>query len=111
VPDINCAERLKATRAAGRFYGFSVLYCMTTSLSGHGEGLAPWVQKEAARALSRGGSSSVRRALRTRSTTCTNSNRSSTGPRQLPSMSESGPFIAHATTFYLVTEVHHEIRP
>ena len=39
--DINCAERLEGNAGplGSLFYGFSVLYCMTTSLSGHGEGL------------------------------------------------------------------------
>jgi len=39
--DINCAERLEGNVGArgSLFYGLSVLYCMTTSLSGHGEGL------------------------------------------------------------------------
>jgi len=39
--DINCAEHLEGNAGplGSLFYGFSVLYCMTTSLSGHGEGL------------------------------------------------------------------------
>jgi SAM-dependent methyltransferase len=39
--DINCAERLEGNAGplGGLFYGCSVLYCMTTSLSGQGEGL------------------------------------------------------------------------
>src|SRR6266700_4796815 len=39
--DINCAERLEGNAGplGSLFYGFSVLYRMTTSLSGHGEGL------------------------------------------------------------------------
>ncbi len=39
--DINCAENLEGNVGplGSLFYGFSVLYCMTTSLSGHGEGL------------------------------------------------------------------------
>jgi len=39
--DINCAEQLEGNAGplGSLFYGFSVLYCMTTSLSGHGEGL------------------------------------------------------------------------
>ena len=39
--EINCAEHLEGNAGplGSLFYGFSVLYCMTTSLSGHGEGL------------------------------------------------------------------------
>jgi SAM-dependent methyltransferase len=39
--DINCAEHLEGNAGplGSLFYGVSVLYCMTTSLSGHGEGL------------------------------------------------------------------------
>ena len=39
--DINCAEHLEGNAGplGSLFYGFSVLYCMTTSLSSHGEGL------------------------------------------------------------------------
>ncbi len=39
--DINCAEHLEGNAGplGSLFYGFSVLYCMTTSLSGNGEGL------------------------------------------------------------------------
>jgi SAM-dependent methyltransferase len=39
--DINCAEHLEGNAGplGSLFYGFSVLYCMTTSLAGHGEGL------------------------------------------------------------------------
>jgi SAM-dependent methyltransferase len=39
--DINCAEYLEGNAGplGSLFYGFSVLYCMTTSLSSHGEGL------------------------------------------------------------------------
>ncbi len=39
--DINCAEHLEGNAGplASLFYGCSVLYCMTTSLSDHGEGL------------------------------------------------------------------------
>ena len=39
--DINCAERLEGNAGplGSLFYGFSILYCMTTSLAGHGEGL------------------------------------------------------------------------
>jgi 2-polyprenyl-3-methyl-5-hydroxy-6-metoxy-1,4-benzoquinol methylase len=39
--DINCAEHPEGNAGplASLFYGVSVLYCMTTSLSGHGEGL------------------------------------------------------------------------
>jgi len=39
--DINCAEHLEGNAGplGSLFYGCSVLYCMTTSLSGHGEGL------------------------------------------------------------------------
>jgi SAM-dependent methyltransferase len=39
--DINCADRLEGNAGplGSLFYGFSVLYCMTTSLSAHGEGL------------------------------------------------------------------------
>jgi SAM-dependent methyltransferase len=39
--DINCAEHMEGNAGplGSLFYGFSVLYCMTTSLSGNGEGL------------------------------------------------------------------------
>jgi len=39
--EINCAEHLEGNAGplGSLFYGLSVLYCMTTSLSGHGEGL------------------------------------------------------------------------
>lgn len=39
--DINCSEKLEenAGPLGSLFYGFSMLYCMTTSLAGHGEGL------------------------------------------------------------------------
>ncbi len=39
--EINCSERLEenAGPLGALFYGFSVLYCMTTSLAGGGEGL------------------------------------------------------------------------
>ena len=39
--DINCDEHLErnAGPLGSLFYGFSILYCMTTSLAGHGEGL------------------------------------------------------------------------
>jgi 2-polyprenyl-3-methyl-5-hydroxy-6-metoxy-1,4-benzoquinol methylase len=39
--DINCADHLEGNAGplGSFFYGVSVLYCMTTSLSGHGEGL------------------------------------------------------------------------
>src|SRR2546429_4504222 len=39
--DINCAEHLEGNAGplASRSYAFRVLYCKTTSLSGHGEGL------------------------------------------------------------------------
>ncbi len=39
--DINCAEHLEGNAGplGSLFYGVSVLYCMTTSLAGHGEGL------------------------------------------------------------------------
>jgi SAM-dependent methyltransferase len=39
--DINCAEHLEGNAGplGSLFYGCSVLYCMTTSLSGQGEGL------------------------------------------------------------------------
>ena len=39
--DINCSDKLEemAGPLGSLFYGFSVLYCMTTSLAGHGEGL------------------------------------------------------------------------
>jgi SAM-dependent methyltransferase len=39
--DINCAEHLEGNAGplGSLFYGFSVLYCLTTSLAGHGEGL------------------------------------------------------------------------
>jgi 2-polyprenyl-3-methyl-5-hydroxy-6-metoxy-1,4-benzoquinol methylase len=39
--DINCAEHLEGNAGplGSLFYGVSMLYCMTTSLSGHGEGL------------------------------------------------------------------------
>jgi SAM-dependent methyltransferase len=39
--EINCAEQLEGNAGplGSLFYGCSVLYCMTTSLSGHGEGL------------------------------------------------------------------------
>jgi SAM-dependent methyltransferase len=39
--DINCAEHLEGNAGplGSLFYGVGVLYCMTTSLSGHGEGL------------------------------------------------------------------------
>jgi SAM-dependent methyltransferase len=39
--DINCAEKLEDNRGplGALFYGFSVLYCMTTSLAGGGMGL------------------------------------------------------------------------
>ncbi|HYB01207.1 MAG TPA: class I SAM-dependent methyltransferase, partial [Ktedonobacteraceae bacterium] len=39
--EFNCAENLEGNAGplGSLFYGVSVLYCMTTSLSGHGEGL------------------------------------------------------------------------
>jgi SAM-dependent methyltransferase len=39
--DISCAEHLEENVGllGSLFYGFSILYCMTTSLAGHGEGL------------------------------------------------------------------------
>src|SRR5207245_5182342 len=39
--DINCAEHLEGNAGplGSLFYGFRGLYCMTTSLCGHGEGL------------------------------------------------------------------------
>jgi SAM-dependent methyltransferase len=39
--DINCSDKLEemAGPLGSLFYGFSVLYCMTTSLAGYGEGL------------------------------------------------------------------------
>lgn len=39
--DINCSDRLEenAGPLGALFHGFSVLYCMTTSLAGHGAGL------------------------------------------------------------------------
>jgi SAM-dependent methyltransferase len=63
--DINCAEHLEGNAGplGSLFYGFSVLYCMTTSLAGHGEGLGTVGLPEGKlRELSReAGFSSVRR--------------------------------------------------
>src|SRR5712692_7067606 len=63
--DINCAEHMEGNAGplGSLFYGCSMLYCMTTSLSGHGEGLGTVGLPEGKlRELSReAGFSSVRR--------------------------------------------------